>query len=163
MSDHIGKHIFDDTLSSLELFGDIKNFSSQSSNLNCSNIKDYDKTSSDTILALEILKIKNNQRFPIANSFSITTSFSEVISTFISLKLRKNLKPVETTFYAQNLFRLIWYFSVLMKKAYFYSKKLWFLSERISTGFIMKGKAKRFYLNQISTSFCSKDFDKTCK
>ena len=75
ISDHIGEHIkFDDALT-LELFGDIRNFGFQSSNLNYSNIKDYDKISSDSILALEILKIKSNQRLTIANSFSISTSF----------------------------------------------------------------------------------------
>ena len=102
-------------------FGDIKNFHFESLNLNCSNIKDFDKTSSHPILALKILKIKNTQRITIANSFSIRTSFFQDNFHIYFIKIKKKFKNNPSHLLCAKWFKLIWYliFSVLTKMAFF--------------------------------------------
>ena len=61
--------ILDNSLSS-EIVSDISNLGSVSSNRNFSNVKDYNKNSSNPRLVLENLTLKNNHRLAIGNSIS---------------------------------------------------------------------------------------------
>lgn len=49
------------------MFSSINNLGFVASNLNCSNVKDYDKNTSNPKLVLETLNIKYNDKLIIAN------------------------------------------------------------------------------------------------
>ena len=87
----------------------------------CSHIKDFDKTSSDPVLALKILKTKNTERLNIANSFSIRTSFFQDDFHIYFIKIKKKVKVNPSHLLCAKWFKLIWYLiiSVLIKMAFF--------------------------------------------
>ena len=78
---NIGVLIADNSLSP-EIFSDISNLGSVSSNWNSCNVKDYDKISSDPRLVLENLKLKNNHRLVIGN-----LNINSISNKFENLKL----------------------------------------------------------------------------